>query len=219
MRQIDNTLVIVFTNKCYAAVINGAIHQEHPLYSNPYELLLSYQNTSSGIYIDLMMSPLVAYKDVIKTVDNYIKQESKTKTPIDEVDNQQSDNLIINSPIMDTKSSIMNTTMESAKKATGKATAHTQVAAVTLVHVLFGTAHFIAQSTADMICYSEAKIVHGINAHKESVEEIMAMRRKQTKDYQQNVLKIPAKLKESSAELRARILASRDNSVNVEIVS
>ncbi len=219
-RNHENTLVIVFTNQAYVTVFNGEIHEEQKLWNSPFTILSEYQNTCSGIYIDLLLD-LVKYKDAVKVAVDYIDRQmqetSKLETvledepPIGPVLETEPKIEFLTPKIKKAKITIMDKLDQQVDKTTAKVSAHAKMSTIAIISVLFGTAHFIAQSTADVICFTEAKLISGINAHQEGVKEIMKARRKQTEEYQKIVLNSPAKLKEASAELKASIMAKTGN--------
>ena len=198
----DNTLVIVTTNRSLVVVFYGKLHQEVPLPYSAQELLLEYQNVSSGIYVVALLMP-VAYKDAIQTAMDYIRQEeSKVITPPDKVDNLQSNIEFLTPPIMEIKSSIMKNMRNKAEEATGNVLTNLRGILIAGISLTAGTIHFGLETSADLVAFGEAKSIRLLGERSKTTQELMDDRRRVTKETQQIILNIPDNIKEQTAKLR-----------------
>ena len=109
--------------------------------------------------------------------------------PVNEsLDNDSTIKLLTPKTIIMKKVSKVNGNTEYAKAAAIETT-------VKGVNILFGTAHFVFQTAADLTCYTEAKIVHSLKSHEASIEELMKQRRASTIIAQEQVMAIPGEAK------------------------
>lgn len=198
MLSKDQHIVLVHTIQgTYVVYDDEVIHQDLPFISPYHTLLMCANYYGSKFKVSLLAEPAKPH-EVIAKANEYI---NSLRPEVQDVKTVPTFTLL-------TPSGKNHRTMKTVKQneTVAKTKAHVQTGAVTAVGIVFGTAHFLFQSAADATCYAEAKIVKGIGAHQESVEQIMAKRRELTKSYQNELLDVPAKARAKAEELRQQII-------------
>jgi hypothetical protein len=192
----DGHIVMVLSNKGYVALENNQIFQlwKRKCLKDIYtEIQFRYPNYK----ISLASLERIDFNNVVKVCRQFVKQEKQTKTLsiLETKDNSKPQKYINLNKAMVTGINKMKAT----KKVKAKAVA------VIGINITAGVLHLGFQSMADLVCYSEAKIIDKLNVFDKTVEEIMNARIAKTKEAQQTVLKSPNKAKQS-ARIFTRLL-------------
>lgn len=197
---VTQALVIVMTETGYYAISNGMFIDHQELYYSPYKMLLEYQNINRNIHVAFITKPMLE-ADALRIVSCYLHSMAieNPPRPLLVVKHKDNNQVFLTPPVRHKSKSVMSKTSE-------KVVANAQVGATTVIGLVFGTAHFVLQSSADLVAHSEAHIVKAINSHQDSVEEIIKARRAKTKELQNKVLEVPARIKQNSEAIKDKIL-------------
>jgi len=197
----DGHIVMMLSSKGYVAVENNQIFQlwKNKCLKDIYEELSTrYPNYK----ISLASLERIDFNNVVEVCNQFLSKEEQPKTlSILETRDNSTPKIIINLNKALVTGIIK---MKATKKVKAKAVA------VIGINITAGVLHLGFQSMADIVCYSEAKIIDKLNVFDKTVEEIMNARRIKTKETQQSILKSPKKARQSANKFYCRIKDIKD---------
>ena len=194
MYDKNKTIVIVLTEQGYYSVFDGDILKEHGVKDG--SPLLTFQSACPKYQV-VEITKAVKFNKMLETVASFFKsQVKKVKDQVKpKVVRQQLPIMPMIAPLMITERSTVKSKqveiMKTIKMNTEKVAANGKVATLNVVEAIFGTAHLLVQSTADLICYTEAQIINKLDVYDDTVEQLMAKRRQITSERQEIILKAP----------------------------
>ena len=198
METKDGHIVILLSNKGYVAFENNQIFQlwKRQRLGDIYnELHFRYPSFK----ISLGSLEQIDFKDVVNVCNQFINEDMQPEFE----DNKSNPITNFNKDLVTgTK------TMKTRNKAKVKAVA------VIGINITAGVMHLGFQSMADIVCYSEAKIIDKLNVFDKTVEEIMNARKANTKESQQSILKSPKKVRQSTNKFYCRIKEIKERAIN-----
>lgn len=201
-KKHDGHIVVMLSNKGYVAIENNQIFQlwKNRCLKDIYEEL---QFRYPSFKVSLGSLECINFKDIVEVCNQYIKQEEQPESLIitEESEKPFSKSIIKSNKVLETGIIKMKTKRKVKIKA----------ATVIGINVTAGVLHLGFQSMADLVCYSEAKLIDRLNVFDKTVEEIMNARKAKTLESQQYLLKSPKKVKEKANQFYCRVKDIKNN--------